>query len=90
MKSSAVVRLRFSSKRKLEVISRALEPEIAKPATTRSKSTLQREDSFLILKVKASDTVALRATLNAYLRWVSSILDVLELLKADSKSLPST
>jgi KEOPS complex subunit Pcc1 len=90
MRSSAVVRLKFSSKRKLEVISRALEPEIAKPSTTRAKLTLHREDSFLVLEVKASDTVALRATLNAYLRWISSILDVLELLKANSESLPST
>jgi tRNA threonylcarbamoyladenosine modification (KEOPS) complex Pcc1 subunit len=33
------------------------------------------------LKVEAKDTVALRATLNAFLRWINSVANVLEVLE---------
>jgi len=34
-----------------------------------------------VLKVEARDTVALRAALNAYLRWINSMVNVLEVLE---------
>jgi tRNA threonylcarbamoyladenosine modification (KEOPS) complex Pcc1 subunit len=46
----------------------------------RSRAKLEKEDNFLVLKVEAGDAVALRAALNAYLRWISSTLNVLEVL----------
>jgi tRNA threonylcarbamoyladenosine modification (KEOPS) complex Pcc1 subunit len=81
MKAKAVIRLRFPSERHLETVFRALEPETRKPATMRSKAHLEREDKFLFLKVEAEDTVALRAALNAYLRWINAVLGTLEILK---------
>ncbi|HJW97931.1 MAG TPA: KEOPS complex subunit Pcc1 [Candidatus Bathyarchaeia archaeon] len=39
------------------------------------------EDRVLILEIEAYDTTALRASLNSYLRWINSILDVLNNLK---------
>jgi tRNA threonylcarbamoyladenosine modification (KEOPS) complex Pcc1 subunit len=80
MKANAVVRLEFPSKECLEIVYRALVPEAAKPATTRSKAQLKIEDGFLVLVVEAKDTVALRAALNAYLRWISSLRRVLSVL----------
>jgi len=56
-------------------------PEIKKPSTVRSKANLRKKDLFLILEVKARDTVALRATANAYLRWINSMMSVLEVLE---------
>jgi len=81
MKAKAVVRLRFPSEKRLETVFKALKPEIKKPATTRSRADLGKEGKFLILKVEAGDTVALRAALNAYLRWISSTANVLEVLE---------
>jgi tRNA threonylcarbamoyladenosine modification (KEOPS) complex Pcc1 subunit len=37
----------------------------------------------LVLNVEARDTVALRAALNAYLRWICSTISVLEALEKD-------
>jgi len=79
--NSAIVRLRFPSKRSLGIIFEALEPEVEKPATVRSRARLDKEDNHLVLKVEARDTVALRAALNAYLRWINSALNVLEVLE---------
>lgn len=81
MRANAVIRLKLPSKRELEIVCRVLMPETAKPATTRSRADLRIEDGFLVLVVEARDTVALRAALNAYLRWISVICSVLSILE---------
>jgi tRNA threonylcarbamoyladenosine modification (KEOPS) complex Pcc1 subunit len=43
--------------------------------------SLEKDDAVLVLRVEASDTVALRAALNAYLRWINSAVKVLETLE---------
>jgi tRNA threonylcarbamoyladenosine modification (KEOPS) complex Pcc1 subunit len=58
-----------------------LAPEAKKPVTTRARTVLKKEGNFLVLKVEAEDTVALRAALNAYLRWVGSMMNVLEVVQ---------
>lgn len=82
MKAHAIVRLRMPSREVLEIVQRALAPETAKPPTSRSRTRLEVEDGCLVLKVEARDTVALRAALNAYLRWISSLCDVLSVLNS--------
>ena len=79
MKANAIIRLKIPE-RDLEIVYKALMPETAKPATTRSKANLKIENNCLILTVEAKDTVALRAALNAYLRWVSAVCRVLSAL----------
>jgi len=81
MKAKATVRLKFSSERRLEIVFKALEPEIGKTPTMRSRATLMKKNAFLILNVEARDTVALRAVVNAYLRWINSMTNVLEVLE---------
>jgi tRNA threonylcarbamoyladenosine modification (KEOPS) complex Pcc1 subunit len=39
------------------------------------------DSQVLVLDVEAKDTVALRATLNAYLRWINSTANVLETIE---------
>jgi tRNA threonylcarbamoyladenosine modification (KEOPS) complex Pcc1 subunit len=81
MKAKASFRLRFSSEKQLTTLLDALAPEANRPVTTRAKAVLEREGNFLVLKVEAKDTVALRATLNAYLRWIGSTVKVLEVVE---------
>jgi KEOPS complex subunit Pcc1 len=81
MKANAVLRLKFPSQRRLEIIFKALEPEVRKTPSMRSRAFLEKEDTFLILKIEANDTVALRAAVNAYLRWIESMRNVLGVLE---------
>lgn len=81
MRASAVLRLKFPSERRSRIVFEALMPEVRKTPTMRSRAFLEKEDSFLVLKIKANDTVALRASVNAYLRWINSIVNVLETLE---------
>ena len=84
MKAKATVRLRQSSEKQLTTLLDALAPEANRPVNVRAKAILEREGNFLVLKVEAKDTVALRATLNAYLRWIGSAVKVLEVIETAS------
>jgi len=84
MKAKAIIRLKFPSKNHLNTIIEALMPEVKKPVTTRSRTSLEKDGKFLLLRVEAKDTVALRAALNAYLRWINSTVDVLENIEKSS------
>ena len=79
MKARASIRFKLQSLKQRDTLFAALLPEM-RTASVRSRATLQKEDAFLVLRVEANDTVALRSALNAYLRWISSIIDVLQTL----------
>jgi len=81
MKANAVLRVKFPSQRHLEIIFKALVPEVRESPTMRSRAFLEKRDTFLILKIESNDTVALRAAVNAYLRWINSMVNVLRVLE---------
>jgi tRNA threonylcarbamoyladenosine modification (KEOPS) complex Pcc1 subunit len=81
MKATAVLRLKCPSEKHSGIICGALMPEVKKSATVRSRADLEKNGKLLILKIEAMDTVALRAALNSYLRWIKSMLGVLEVLE---------
>ncbi|UCF44955.1 MAG: hypothetical protein JSW44_04120 [Candidatus Bathyarchaeota archaeon] len=85
MKDKASVRLRFSSEKHLMTLLKALVPESNAPVSRRTRVVLEKHGAFLVLKVEADDTVALRAALNAYLRWIGSTVKVLEVLEHTSQ-----
>lgn len=76
-KAKAIIRMLFLDKTQLDIIFKALEPEAKKPATVRAHVVLRREGLFLVLDVEARDIVALRATLNTYLRWINAMLETI-------------
>lgn len=81
LKAKATLRMKFSSKEQQQIIVDSLKPEVSNPSSHRSKISLHDENGLLVLEIEASDTTALRASLNSYLRWINSILNVLEKLK---------
>ncbi len=84
MKAKAEVRLPFASEKKLAAVLDALTPEAQRQIGARSKVTLAAEGQILVLFVEAQDTVALRAALNAYLRWINSTLNVLKTIEKET------
>jgi len=78
MKAQAVIRLNFSSEKQLKVVLEALKPETRSPLTRRSKVQMESEGNSLTLNFKASDTSALRAAINSYLRWILLTKTILE------------
>jgi tRNA threonylcarbamoyladenosine modification (KEOPS) complex Pcc1 subunit len=85
MRAKAFVRLPLDSEKQLSALANALAPEIDQQISSRSNTSLTREGPNLILKMEARDTVALRAALNAYLRWINSIINVLEKVEKEEK-----
>ncbi len=84
MKAKATVRIPFRSERQLTALVNALTPEMSRQMGIRSKASLTSEGQILVLTVEAKDTVALRAALNAYLRWMNSTMNVLRVVAKDS------
>jgi len=75
--AKATIQLKFPTQKQLSTVLNALTPEANAPLTRRAKIKLEKTDSFLFLKVEAEDTIALRATLNTYLRWINSTVNVM-------------
>jgi tRNA threonylcarbamoyladenosine modification (KEOPS) complex Pcc1 subunit len=81
IRAKATVRLKFSSEKPLTTLLDALMPEANAPVTRRAKVKLERDMLFLLLTVEADDTVALRSTLNAYLRWINSTVNIIDVVE---------
>ncbi|MCL2359554.1 MAG: hypothetical protein LBH74_03575 [Nitrososphaerota archaeon] len=79
--ADASICLSFNSEKQLDILLAALKPEAEGPPTQRSTVNLKKEDTCLTLVISAEDTVALRATLNAYLHWIQSSLSVIDIVK---------
>ncbi len=82
VKAKATVRLQFQLEKQLETVMAALAPEANAPVNRRSKAVFAKEGTCLAMTVEARDTVALRAALNAYLRWIGSTAKVLKVLES--------
>ena len=80
IRTRATVSLKFKSDKQLRTLLNALMPEANSPVTRRSAVKLVKDHLFLLLTVEADDTVALRSTLNAYLRWVNSTINVMNMV----------
>lgn len=61
-----------------EVVLKALVPETEVSTSDRSKVSIHSSQGGVRLLVEADDTVALRAALNSYLRWIKGIIGVIE------------
>jgi KEOPS complex subunit Pcc1 len=57
----------------LKTVETALKPESNTPSSDRSNTSVAVVKNQLVLYIEASDTTALRASLNSYLRWVQGI-----------------
>ncbi len=80
IKAKATVHLKFNSEKQLTTLLDALAPETSAPATRRANVKLEKDGLILLLTVEADDTVALRSTLNAYLRWINSTVNVIDVV----------
>jgi tRNA threonylcarbamoyladenosine modification (KEOPS) complex Pcc1 subunit len=78
--AKAEIHLNFTEKQ-VNTLMSALSPEAKAPPTHRSTVKLEKDGCNLTLTVEAEDTVALRATLNAYLHWINSTLNVIEAIR---------
>ena len=80
-KANATINFDFASEKQVDTLLCALLPEAKAPPTHRATVKMEKAGCNLSLVVEAEDTVALRATLNAYLRWINSTLNVIEVVK---------
>ncbi len=78
MQIKAVIHIGFSSETLLKAVLEALRPETEATPSRRCRTRIQGEGNRLSLILEASDTSALRASLNSYLRWIQMMKAALE------------
>lgn len=64
----------------LDAVKTALIPEVESPSSERSSTGVSIQGNELVIETVASDTTALRASLNSYLRWVQGIQGIVDIL----------
>ena len=64
----------------LDAVETALIPEAESPSSKRSRTEVRIQGNQLVIETFASDTTALRASLNSYLRWVQGIQGIVDVL----------
>ena len=64
----------------LDAMKTALIPETESPSSERSRTEVRIQGNELVIETVASDTSALRASLNSYLRWVQGIQGIVDIL----------
>ncbi len=82
MSAKARIKLQLPSEKQLTTLLDGLEPETNAYHTNRARVSIDKDGTSLVLNVEARDSVALRSTLNAYLRWIDSTLKVLEIVES--------
>ena len=78
--AKSTILLNFTDQKQLSTLLSAVSPEINNSSTRRASVQLKKNGLSLVIAVEAEDTVALRATLNAYLRWINSTINVMNVL----------
>ena len=73
----AALEFTFRSMREAEAVLQAIIPEERLPTSTRCKVCVERRKNVLCLRVEAGDTVALRAALNSFVRWIIVARDMI-------------
>lgn len=76
----AVIKIELNE-RLLDIIETSLSPESESPSSDRSETSIRVEDNQLIIQTSASDTTALRASINSYLRWVNGIQNIFDIIE---------
>lgn len=76
----AEVAVNLGSKKRAIAIHEALRPETKHSIGPRSRVEMRLAGRMLLVTMHAKDIVALRAAMNSYLRWISSSMDLTQMV----------
>ncbi|OYT59662.1 MAG: hypothetical protein B6U75_03355 [Desulfurococcales archaeon ex4484_217_1] len=85
MKRKARIVLEFDSEEEARIIYEAVLPEAKSMPTERTKASIIKENNLIELTIEADSTSSLRAALNSYLSWFSSILKTVKYVREVEK-----
>ena len=79
VKNECLIKLDFDNDFVAKLMFKVLSPEASTGLFERVKVFLSLESCSLLVELSASDTVALRAAINSWLRWISTLEKVYNL-----------
>jgi tRNA threonylcarbamoyladenosine modification (KEOPS) complex Pcc1 subunit len=69
----------------VDIIIKALEPELESDISDRSKVLIKASEKGLVIEVSAEEDTALRAAVNSYLYWIQGIMDIIQKTKKNEQ-----
>ena len=81
VKAEAEIEIEFPLIKMGYIVAKSIQPELDSPSSDRSKVELIVKEGKVTLYITATDTSALRATLNSYLRWIGAITKTLNIFE---------
>ncbi|MFW9916431.1 MAG: KEOPS complex subunit Pcc1 [Candidatus Thorarchaeota archaeon] len=75
--------IKFSSSDIANIILQALAPETETQIGKRAHAVITRDEDDLLIRLVAKDQIALRATMNSFLRWIDGALSTLEFVRGN-------
>lgn len=76
IQTNSVIEVSFKDTKTAEIIRDSLKPEELLPKSARAEVEVATRENILSLDIEARDTVALRATINSFLRWAAVARDM--------------
>ncbi len=81
-RAEAIVTIEFTDRNEAKVIFNSLRPESKHPASHRSRIRIARDGRLLRFKFLSTDTTALRASMNSFLRFALACKKVVAEIRA--------
>lgn len=75
--------MKFETADKCKLVYDSLLLESSYDPNERSSAKLEQQDTFLILKIEAIDSVSARASMNSFLKWINLSLDLISYVEQD-------
>ena len=76
LKTQAEIIITLSSLEEAEAVYQSLKPETKPLHANRSEAKIEPRNKTLLINLEAKDTIALRAALNSYLRWIMQLAEI--------------
>lgn len=74
-----VFNIEFDSAHDAEIVYNSIQPEVSYAHNERSTTEIEVEDKNIIIKIFSRDVVALRASINSYVRWIKLSSEILKI-----------
>ncbi len=75
--------IEIGDEKKATIVLNALKAELINPPTYRSRAQVETDGRLIKIKIFSRDLVSLRAAVNSYMKWLSTILGALEVLEGE-------
>ncbi|RAP45674.1 MAG: hypothetical protein BZ135_05230 [Methanosphaera sp. rholeuAM6] len=74
-----VFNIEFDSVHDAEIVYNSISPEVSYAHNERSTTEIELDENNIVIRIFSRDVVALRASINSYVRWIKLSTEILKI-----------